>query len=192
MKFKAKLMVLDIGCLMKAIRPLEWNGRGGWRAFSCHHTGLHRVFRKDALWFCCVVGMASRSQGSCVTQRNIEDGGGGRWEDQRQFSLIMLAGAFKGLKKLEGRCEDMGNAIAFHFSSTAGFFRFLYYGNIPPPQMVLLVLEETIIWFSEWQSIWAILRNFQKAYLSFSASEGKGVFCGRSGNEARKLVGWGI
>lgn len=82
--------------------------------------------------------MVCQVPGNCVAQRDTGGGGGGRWEDQWKSLLMMLAGAFRGLKKLEGRYEDLGNVTVFHFSSTARFFRFLYYGNIPPPQMVLL------------------------------------------------------
>lgn len=35
-----------------------------------------------------------------------------------------------------------------------------------------------------------MLRNFQKAYIPFSSSEGNRIFCGRSGNEERKIVAW--
>lgn len=59
--------------------------------------------------------------------------------------------------------------------------------------MVLLVFGgNRYLDFQNDGRIRAMLRNLQKAYLSFSSSEGKGVFCGRSGNEVRKLVGWGM
>lgn len=35
-----------------------------------------------------------------------------------------------------------------------------------------------------------MLRNFQKVYIPFSSSEGNRIFCGRSGNEERKIVTW--
>ena len=57
----------------------------------------------------------------------------------------MLADAFRGLKKLERRYEDIGNVIAFHFSSTPGLFRFLYCGNILLPTWCCWCLEETVI-----------------------------------------------